>query len=123
MPSRPHRKSQSSPSSTGPTVTGMKLEDEQGGEPENDPHFSGSCRRRQSGVYHRNHAELGFALKDQPEPDSASAERELDEAIRIRDHLGVVAPSTSSTGRCVGLPRMATLRPADHPPRNDASGS
>ena len=39
--------------------------------------------------YHRNHAQLAYALKDQPTPDWAAAEAELDEAIRIRDLLGV----------------------------------
>jgi hypothetical protein len=34
--------------------------------------------------YHRNHGELGFALKDQVHPDYAQAEQELDTAIAIR---------------------------------------
>jgi hypothetical protein len=38
--------------------------------------------------FHRNYAELGFALKDQPRPDWAGAEAALDEAIAIRDRLG-----------------------------------
>lgn len=38
--------------------------------------------------YHRNHGELGFALKDKEPPDWAAAKIELDEAIRIRDRIG-----------------------------------
>ena len=38
--------------------------------------------------YHRNYAELGFALKDQPQPDWAGAEKALNVAIEIRDRLG-----------------------------------
>jgi hypothetical protein len=38
--------------------------------------------------YHRNYAELGFALKDQPQPDWAGAKQALDQAIAIRDRLG-----------------------------------
>jgi hypothetical protein len=34
--------------------------------------------------FHRNHGELGFALKDQDHPDFAGAERELTTAIAIR---------------------------------------
>jgi len=34
--------------------------------------------------YHRNHAELGYALKDQPTPDWSEAEAELSKAIAIR---------------------------------------
>lgn len=36
------------------------------------------------GVYHTNHAQLGFALKDQRQPDWAEAEAELTRAIEIR---------------------------------------
>jgi hypothetical protein len=38
--------------------------------------------------WHRNHGELGFALKDQDPPAWEEAERELTEAIRIRDAVG-----------------------------------
>ena len=36
------------------------------------------------GLYHRNHAELGYALKDQCGPDYAEAEKELTKAIEMR---------------------------------------
>jgi hypothetical protein len=39
-------------------------------------------------VYHANHAELGFALKDQDDPNWREAEEELSEAIKIRDSKG-----------------------------------
>jgi hypothetical protein len=35
-------------------------------------------------VYHANHGQLGFALKDQRQPDWAGAESELSKAIEIR---------------------------------------
>lgn len=38
--------------------------------------------------YHRNHGQLGYALKDQQTPDWGSAEAELAEAITIRDGAG-----------------------------------
>lgn len=34
--------------------------------------------------YHRNHAQLGYALKDKPQPDWAEAEKELTAAIEMR---------------------------------------
>ena len=39
-------------------------------------------------VYHRNHGELAFALKDKHPPDWVKAEEELSTAIRIRDRTG-----------------------------------
>lgn len=36
------------------------------------------------GIFHRNHAQLGFALKDQQIPNWAKAEAELNKAIEIR---------------------------------------
>jgi hypothetical protein len=39
-------------------------------------------------VYHANHAELGFALKDQDDQHRPEAEEELSKAIEIRDNLG-----------------------------------
>ena len=38
--------------------------------------------------FHRNHGQLGFALKDREPPEWQSAEAELSEAIRVRDQLG-----------------------------------
>jgi hypothetical protein len=38
--------------------------------------------------FHRNHAELGYALKDRTPPDFAEAERELTVAIAIRGRVG-----------------------------------
>jgi hypothetical protein len=38
--------------------------------------------------YHRNHAQLGFVLKDQPQPDWRRAEAELSAAIEIRNRQG-----------------------------------
>jgi hypothetical protein len=38
--------------------------------------------------YHRNHAQLGYALKDQRKPGWAEAESELSKAIEIRDKKG-----------------------------------
>lgn len=35
--------------------------------------------------FHRNHAQLGYALKDKLQPDYAEAEKELSRAIAIRD--------------------------------------
>lgn len=39
-------------------------------------------------VYHQNHAQLAYALKDKANPDWAEAERLLTEAIEIRDRRG-----------------------------------
>lgn len=36
--------------------------------------------------FHRNHGQLGFALKDKTDPEWDRAEKELTEAIRIRGH-------------------------------------
>jgi hypothetical protein len=41
-----------------------------------------------SGRFHRNHAQLGYALKDQAQPDWSTALAELNTAIRIRDRVG-----------------------------------
>jgi hypothetical protein len=38
--------------------------------------------------FHNNYAQLGYALKDQADPDFRAAEEALDTAIRIRDNLG-----------------------------------
>ncbi len=38
--------------------------------------------------FHRNHAQLGYALKDKLEPDWVEAEAELSTAIEIRDQRG-----------------------------------
>jgi hypothetical protein len=40
--------------------------------------------------HHRNHAQLAYALNATEPPDRAEAERELSEAIEIRDRTGVV---------------------------------
>lgn len=39
-------------------------------------------------VYHRNHAQLGYTLKDKPNPDYERAEKELTKAIEVRDRVG-----------------------------------
>lgn len=39
--------------------------------------------------YHRNHAQIGYCLKDMTRPDYQRAIRYLDEAIRIRDDHGL----------------------------------
>lgn len=44
--------------------------------------------------YHRNHAELGYALKDQRASDWAAAEEALDCAIRIRDQRRIAGWKT-----------------------------
>jgi hypothetical protein len=38
--------------------------------------------------FHRNHAQLGYALKDKVPPDLAAAEAELTEAITLRNAAG-----------------------------------
>ena len=38
-----------------------------------------------AGRYHKNHGQLGFALKDQREPDFVEADQELSTAIQMRD--------------------------------------
>jgi tetratricopeptide (TPR) repeat protein len=38
--------------------------------------------------YHRNHAELGYALKDKSKPDWEAAEQALSKAIEVRDRVG-----------------------------------
>ena len=38
--------------------------------------------------FHRNHGQLGYALKDSDPPDYDGARDELDTAIRLRDHTG-----------------------------------
>lgn len=39
--------------------------------------------------FHRNHAQLAYALKDQTQPDLSQAEDELTKAIQLRDQEGI----------------------------------
>jgi hypothetical protein len=48
------------------------------------PIFRALIHSDTEGRYHLNHGQLGFALKDQRQPDWAEAERELSTAIQIR---------------------------------------
>jgi hypothetical protein len=52
------------------------------------PVFRALVAADEEGRFHRNHAQLAYALKDQAEPDFAAAVAELDRAIEIRDSLG-----------------------------------
>jgi hypothetical protein len=52
------------------------------------PVFRALIAADEAGMYHRNHGQLAYALKDQVPPDWAEAEKELSEAIRIRDERG-----------------------------------
>lgn len=49
------------------------------------PIFRALIHSDTEGRYHLNHGQLGFALKDQRQPDWAEAERELSTAIQIRE--------------------------------------
>ena len=49
------------------------------------PVFTALIENDVEGRYHMNHGQLGFALKDQRQPDWAKAEAELTRAIEIRD--------------------------------------
>ena len=49
------------------------------------PVFRALIASDSDGRYHRNHADLGYALKDKRPPDYAAAEAALTEAIRLRD--------------------------------------
>lgn len=48
------------------------------------PVFRALIAADDKGIYDRNHAQLGYALKDKRQPDYAEGEKELTEAIRIR---------------------------------------
>ena len=39
-------------------------------------------------AWHRNHAQLAYALKDQAKPDWGAAEQALSKAIEVRDRIG-----------------------------------
>jgi hypothetical protein len=49
------------------------------------PIFEALIRNDVENRFHKNHGQLGFALKDKQPPDWAGAERELTKAIEIRD--------------------------------------
>ncbi|HKS62256.1 MAG TPA: hypothetical protein VJT13_11190 [Xanthobacteraceae bacterium] len=49
------------------------------------PIFEALIRNDVENRFHKNHGQLGFALKDKEPPDWAGAERELTKAIEIRD--------------------------------------
>ena len=48
------------------------------------PVFRALIRADVSNQYHRNHGQLGYALKDQPQPEWEMAEAELTKAIEVR---------------------------------------
>jgi len=50
------------------------------------PVFRALIASDSGGQYHRNHADLGYALKDKRPPDFAGAEAALTEAIQLRDN-------------------------------------
>jgi hypothetical protein len=50
--------------------------------------FQALAQADKEDVFHRNYAQLGYALRDQPEPDIPGAEAALTKAIRIRDRKG-----------------------------------
>lgn len=52
------------------------------------PIFRGLIASDPQDSYHRNHGQLGFALKDMTSPDWKQAEFELSKAIAIRDNQG-----------------------------------
>ena len=49
------------------------------------PVFEALIENETEGEFHRNHAQLGYALKDQQEPDWSRAKTELEKAIELRD--------------------------------------
>ena len=53
------------------------------------PVFRALCQNDTARRYHRNYGQLGFALKDQQDPDWIGAEKALTDAIAIRDATGV----------------------------------
>ena len=67
--------------------------------------------------YHRNHAELGYALKDKLQPDWAAAEQELTTAIKIRgpwkEHGWVLYEMNRAECRIMLDPDFAQNRPSD----------
>jgi hypothetical protein len=48
------------------------------------PVFAALVESDTSGIFHKNHGQLGFTLKDKQEPDFAQAEASLTRAIKIR---------------------------------------
>ena len=52
--------------------------------------------------YHRNHGQLGFALKDRQPPDWTRAEKELSTAIEMRDRLLDACAALRGSGRLLG---------------------
>lgn len=52
------------------------------------PVFGALAKADEDRQYHRHFGELGFALKDKPQPDWAAAEEALTTAIEIRDRFG-----------------------------------
>lgn len=48
------------------------------------PIFEGLIAADTENRFHQNHGQLGYALKDQPKPDWAEAEKELTKAIEMR---------------------------------------
>jgi hypothetical protein len=67
--------------------------------------------------YYRNHAELGYALKDKLQPDWAAAEQELTTAIKIRgpwkEHGWVLYEMNRAECRIMLDPDFAQNRPSD----------
>lgn len=51
------------------------------------PIFRALIENDNENKYHRNHGQLGYALKDQSDPDWVEAEAELSKAIEIREAL------------------------------------
>jgi tetratricopeptide (TPR) repeat protein len=51
------------------------------------PVFQALIKSDTADMYHQNHANLGYALKDKPKADYAAAEEALTKAIEIRDRL------------------------------------
>jgi hypothetical protein len=52
------------------------------------PVFKALIASDRAGIYHENHAQLAYALKDKAMPDWAAAEQSLTRAIEVRDRQG-----------------------------------
>jgi hypothetical protein len=87
------------------------------------PVFRGLIAADTENQYHRNHGSLGWALKDQPDPQWQAASDELTTAIEIRDKLKVAGWKLYEANRALcgihlvvelttGDPRVASLSAA-----------
>jgi hypothetical protein len=81
------------------------------------PLFRALIRSDKENAFHRNHAQLGYALKDKPQPDWADAEKELTTAIEIRgswqEHGWLFYELNRAQCRIMGDPAFPQNLPSD----------